>query len=508
MKRNKTNRIMMTYNRIYRKVLKAGFFFLAPYLFFSCAEDEGNYDYNEVNQLIISGIENRYEVEQFSDINISPTVTGSQSFNESDYSYMWFIYRYNSKEKPDTVSYEKNLNVEIAKAPATNYALVFQATENATGRTTYKKSDLSVVNTYSKGLAILSDVEGMAQVSFINSLENVTENAFEAVNGRPLGHGPIGIWLVGRNSNSDQLIVISTEDSVLCCNNIDFSYAMDFKDLFFFPSSPGRLEGIHHGVYPYNEYAVVDGRVFKRSIYVWSDATNTLPKFTTYFPAAGRVAPFNFYNDNVGGYFYDVDNKCFVYENYSSLETLSYGYGNEYWDACDVGMDMVWGEVVLVDGQSLVRSVMRDTDGKCYLLWGIKNYDFDIETYDSWYYIVPSGKREITGDMAKAELFAISSVDANYLYYAVGNKITCVSVITGNVISEFTVDGGNVDCMEFDVSDPAKMYVGASNGSKSANSGSVYVLQMAANGQLTVQKSYKNICGKVVDFETNTSEED
>lgn len=287
---------MMTYNRIYRKVLKAGFFFLAPYLFFSCAEDEGNYDYNEVNQLIISGIENRYEVEQFSDINISPTVTGSQSFNESDYSYMWFIYRYNSKEKPDTVSYEKNLNVEIAKAPATNYALVFQATENATGRTTYKKSDLSVVNTYSKGLAILSDVEGMAQVSFINSLENVTENAFEAVNGRPLGHGPIGIWLVGRNSNSDQLIVISTEDSVLCCNNIDFSYAMDFKDLFFFPSSPGRLEGIHHGVYPYNEYAVVDGRVFKRSIYVWSDATNTLPKFTTYFPAAGRVAPFNFYN--------------------------------------------------------------------------------------------------------------------------------------------------------------------------------------------------------------------
>ena len=53
-----------------------------------------------------------------------------------------------------------------------------------------------------------------------------------------------------------------------------------------------------------------------------------------------------------------------------------------------------------------------------------------------------------------------------------------------------------------------KMYVGASNGSKSANSGSVYVLRMSTNGQLSLEKSYKNICGKIVDFETNTSEEE
>lgn len=503
---------MITINNLYRRVLQTGLLscsmILVSSAFVSCADDEGNYDYTEVNQLNITGIEDRYEVEQFSDFSISPTVTGSLSFNESDYSYMWFIYRYNSKEKPDTVSYEKNLNVEIAKAPATNYALVFQVTDNVTGRVAYKRSNLTVVNTYSKGLAILSDVEGMAQVSFINSLDNITENAFEAVNGRPAGRGPIGIWLAGRNSNSDQMIVISTEDSVLCCNNIDFSYTMNFQDMFFFPSSPGRLEAIMHGSYAFDEYAVVDGKVFKRDIYVWSDATNTLPKFTTYLPAPGRIAPYNFFRDNITGYFYDVENKRFVYDNYSNLEPLSQGYGNEYWDACDVGMDIVWGDVVLVDGQSLLRTVMRDASGKCYLLWGIKGSDFDMETYDSWNFIVPSGKREITGDMANAKVFAISSVDANYLYYAVGNKITCVSVITGNVISEFTVDGGNVDCMEFDVTDNSKMYVGASNGSKSANSGSVYILQMASNGQLTVQRSYKNICGKIVDFETNVSEEE
>ncbi|MBP3229564.1 MAG: hypothetical protein J6M40_02320 [Prevotella sp.] len=151
----------------------------------SCASDEGNYDYQEVNQLTISGIQDKYEVEQFSDLTITPTITGSVAFDESDYSFLWFIYKYNSKEIPDTVSYEKNLNATIAKSPSSDYALVFQATNNVTGRVDYKKVALTVVNTYSKGLAILSDVEGMAQVAFINSLDHVTENAFEAVNERP-----------------------------------------------------------------------------------------------------------------------------------------------------------------------------------------------------------------------------------------------------------------------------------------------------------------------------------
>jgi len=475
----------------------------------SCASDEGNYDYQEVNQLTISGIQDKYEVEQFSDLTITPTITGSVAFDESDYSFLWFIYKYNSKEIPDTVSYEKNLNATIAKSPSSDYALVFQATNNVTGRVDYKKVALTVVNTYSKGLAILSDVEGMAQVAFINSLDHVTENAFEAVNERPLGRGPIGIWLAGRNSNSDQLIVISTEDSVVCCNNIDFSYTMNFQDLFFFPSSPGRLENIIHGQYAFDEYAIVDGKAFKRDIYVWSDAPSTLPKFSTHLSAPGKVAPFNFFRDNITGYFYDSDNKCFLYDAYSNLDVLSSGYGNAYWDACDVGMDIVWGDVALSDDrQSHLRAIMKDDSGKSYLLWGVKGSDFDMETYDSWNFIVPGGKREISGDMARATIFAISSMDPNYIYYAYGNKITCVSVITGNVISEYTVDGGSIDCMEFDVSDTGKMYVGASNGSKSANSGSVYVLRMSTNGQLSLEKSYKNICGKIVDFETNTSEEE
>lgn len=482
--------------------------FVVGALFCACAEDEGNYDYKEVGQLTITGIQENYEVEQFSELSITPNISCSLPFNESDYSYQWFIYKTNSKELPDTVSHEKNLNISVAKSPSI-YRLIFEVTENTTGRVTYYRSNMTVVNNYSKGLAILSDVDGMAQVSFINSLDHVTENAYEDVNGRPVGKGPIGIFLAGRNSNSDQLMVVSTEDSVVCCNNLDFSYLMNFQEMFFFPSTPGRLENMLHGKYPYYEYVIVDGNVYKREIYVWSDATNTLPRFSAKLASTGRISPFGFFNDNSQGYFYDMDQKCFVYDTYYNIGALSSGYGNEYWDACNVGMDMIWGDCVLNnDDQNFIRTVMQDNSGKRYLYWGIKGDDYDPQTWDSWYYIIPSGKRELTGDITKTDIFAISSQDVNYLYYAYGNKITCVSVITGNVISEFTVEGGNIDRMEFDVADNTKMYVGVSNGSKSAKSGSVYVLQMAANGQLTLQKSYKNICGKVVDFETNTSVED
>lgn len=484
-----------------KTMLCASALLLAMGTFVSCADDEGNYDYTDVNQLTISGIQDNYEVEQFTELSITPTITGSLSFNESDYSYTWFIYKTNSTEAPDTVSHEKNLNISVAKAP-TSYRLMFEVKENETGRITYYRSNMTVVNTYSKGFAILSDVEGMAQVSFINSLDRVTEDAYGAVNGRPAGRGPIGIFLAGRNSNSDQMIIISTEDSAMCCNNIDFSYVMNYQEMFYFPSSPGRLENVLHGSYPFDEFAIVDGNVYTREIYVWDD--NTLPKFTAKVTWKNKVSKYGFFSDNDHAYFYDTVNKCFVYENYSTLSNLSSGYGNEYFDACDVGMDMIWGGCAL-NGSNYIRSIMQDNSGKRYLLWGMKNRYLDFSTFSIYYYLQPSGKREITGDMAKTDVFAFSSLDVNYLYYGYGNKITCVSVITGNVISETTVDGGNIDYMEFDPADNTKLYVGASDGSGRANSGSVYVMQMATNGQLSVQKSFKNICGKIVDFETNTS---
>ena len=53
---------------------------------------------------------------------------------------------------------------------------------------------------------------------------------------------------------------------------------------------------------------------------------------------------------------------------------------------------------------------------------------------------------------AEATCFAISTKEPDFLYYAYGNKIKCVSMLTGNELSEYTMVQP-VDYMEFDKSE-------------------------------------------------------
>ena len=57
-------------------------------------------------------------------------------------------------------------------------------------------------------------------------------------------------------------------------------------------------------------------------------------------------------------------------------------------------------------------------------------------------------------------------------------------------------------CIECDqVGNTNQMWVGVSDGSGAKNSGSIVVLEMSTDGSLKEVARYKNVCGKVVDFE-------
>lgn len=56
--------------------------------------------------------------------------------------------------------------------------------------------------------------------------------------------------------------------------------------------------------------------------------------------------------------------------------------------------------------------------------------------------------------------------------------------------------------MEFDRTENTdRLWVGVSDGSGTAESGSIYFLKMASDGSLTEEVHFENVCGKVVDFE-------
>ena len=464
-------------------------------LFTACASDEGNYDYTQSNDLTISGLESSYTVEQFTSLSIHPNITGTQGFDSSNYDYVWYIYQVNGNGDIDTLSTEKDLDAEINLSPK-DYDLIFQVKDKQTGVFYMQRTDVTVVNSYSNGLIILSNVDGYGNVAFVNSIDKVTENVFESVNGYKLGRNAVGAFYTG-GDEVQRMVVITTDDGSVATDPIDFHEMFPFSEMFYFPMTPGRMTCLCRSEWGFNEHIIVDGYTFNRYI---SFVDTPFQKYGARVGGDYELAPFSFYEDN-DPYFYDQKGKRFMYYNYSDLQPVL-DADSPLFNPANMGMTMLWGRNFGVSGESHVRAVMQDASGNRFFIGGTKDVGYDMTTWESFYRLLPTHKQELTQEgAAQATTFAIGNNEPNFLYYAYGNKIACVSINTGNVIATYTLPQ-NIDYMEFNYYDnPEQLYVAVSDGSGSAKSGSVYVLEAASDGTLSEVKNYKNICGKVVDFE-------
>ena len=138
----------------------------------ACLEYKGNDIYVELNDLMIGEIRDT-TVEQFTRLKIIPDLTTRNGdFNSENYDYLWHMYKtYNGINNPvesDTLSFEKDLNVEITSIPE-QYTLVFEVTDKETGVQYFsKETQVTVINSYSAGMLVLSEVNGDANLAFVN----------------------------------------------------------------------------------------------------------------------------------------------------------------------------------------------------------------------------------------------------------------------------------------------------------------------------------------------------
>lgn len=169
----------------------------------------------------------------------------------------------------------------------------------------------------------------------------------------------------------------------------------------------------------------------------------------------------------------------------------------------EMGATMVYGAAF----EDNVRAVMEDADGHHFVIVAQKRVEYDDDFYNSYIRVIPIRKVDLNQtDIGEATCFAVSSKDIDFLYYGYQNKIVCMSTVTGNVLATYDgfEEGNKIDYIEFDRSEnPNRLYVGVSNGSGKAKSGSIYYLRMSSNGSLEEENHFNNICGRVVDFEYN-----
>ena len=469
----------------------------------ACVEDKGSYDYIELNDLTIEPLEESYTVEQFTNLQIPTTITARDgAFNPDGYDYKWIIYSQSDPNfKSDTISTEKDLDAEVTSIPG-DYRLYYEVKDKETDVIYTANVILKVINSYSEGMMILSRVGDDANLAFVNIIDNVIEDAYQKVNGESAGKNPVRVnYVGGLMYTSEKMVVIMTDDERggTVVAPLDLSYVMDFGDLFFFPPENIKPQVFGMGEYSFFDFVINDGGIYTRSVREEGYSQFGVKIKGEY----DYIAPFTFFSSMSPqiAYFYDQGRERFVsmavpLQGESVIPLVDQGGA---FNPNNVAMQMLWGGLFgtsfsLTNG----RAVMEDDSGARYTI------SFQLTTdEDGNAMMQPQYKYEITAEGIDEATSFTTSQGANFLYYSTGNKIVCVSFSTNNQMNVYEFpEGQQVDYIECDQKGNVnELWVGLSDGSATAKSGTVVVLTMSTDGSLTESRRYENICGQVVDFE-------
>lgn len=124
-----------------------------------CYEDLGNYDYRELNEVVIDTLDERFLLSKFDTLRIRPNIDQT-IISDNDLSYEWEI-------NYELVSTDRNLDyvVDFVK---NNVPLRLKVTDNKSGVSYFSESSIDAVSYYSRGLFALHEPgNGAGELSFL-----------------------------------------------------------------------------------------------------------------------------------------------------------------------------------------------------------------------------------------------------------------------------------------------------------------------------------------------------
>lgn len=149
-----------------------------------CYEDLGNYDYHDINELEIEGIEDSYSVDVDDNFKINPKLTGTLYSDTSRFTYKWEI---------GSDTYETyDLDIQINTQPGYKYSR-FIVTDKETGVKTYKEFGVNVSSSTAGDLiVVLSKYQGRTELSYLrlDKEANWAVNYMKDRTGYDLGSNP------------------------------------------------------------------------------------------------------------------------------------------------------------------------------------------------------------------------------------------------------------------------------------------------------------------------------
>lgn len=415
---------------------------------YGCVEDEGNYNYVEINDLVIENLPGSANVmSEIDSLHYSPVLKGDLDEKEVDdnmYTFKWQICNGVLDHQHTVISHEKNLNYKVDVKPG-SYTLYFFAKNNQTGIERSWGISLNVITPITRGFLLLGDKEdgtiGLDMISMpgrkdTTVIEDVFDNSEMRLTGADkliyagdyMGDGwQQTLWMMTkegsyRMTNAENFDIINevNESGMI---ETEFEHKrIQILDLF-----PGATTQLRSNMY--RGYITEDLVVFN-SIILGEYFSTPLNKTTTTSTTLFKPYPQAFH----AGYsrmaynfvvIYDMDDQCFrriqglPYSATHCATMSDYPSDPFPWNQTDVKRTIVYGENTIDDatGSSLV--LMKGEDG------GYIVYKFRCPT-SSYYLPTKLGSWSVdtnaATDLNKATHYAFTS-NREAIVYAVGSKL-------------------------------------------------------------------------------------
>lgn len=495
----------------------------------SCMKEKGNYDYSDLNEITIDTL-NMRTLSQFDSLKLTPVISQSKFDTEENLDFLWYWYRTDVDERIiDTLSTERNLKYYAGDEPG-KYGLRLKVTDRRTGLYARLPIDI-VISGGNSGLLVLSSINNKANLTIVNEAKDLFQDAYYAANGEHAGENPISIACV------DIYQKLGMQEIMIFCNDTKGGVTLNYDNfvkereigkLFFatpsvllpqsYTASESQMVKVDY------DFIINNGRLHARELKNVGVSNPTDMLFLPEIMGDYSLSPYSFINANTL-LFYDNKNYCFrvlncgggnissnifapaPLENEANVDNMPFNPRN-------VGLEMIFGgegwkpSGYVGNGYGIFRKPGTTSLDEMYCLkFNIGDKMSFTPPYGT--YFVSYFKHKITQapGMNEAKAFAISKKDP-YIYYAHNNLIYSYDVEYDKAKEVYNLDtvvnkGAKVDYLYIrngsSVELSAKMWVGSSEGDHSTKTGSIHVLTMGRNGDVTKQDTvYKNICGKVV----------
>lgn len=221
-------------------------------LFASCYDDKGNYDYVDIGDLTITGIESDrwYELFAFSDTLYIPVEILSNRYvnGEMPYTYEWKLEGANDKtHSGDTVldytlSREKDLRI-VPMMNAGDYFGFFIVTDTILGLREKVDFFVRLRTSTSEGWMILCEQEGKARLDWISNISETEDRIYRDLWGDldvDLGK-PFGISFSNYSSWNNRYVFV--ENGVFNLDKDDAHVGEDNDIRWRFGEQPDRIQG-------------------------------------------------------------------------------------------------------------------------------------------------------------------------------------------------------------------------------------------------------------------------